>query len=112
MVKRLLNLWGTTQETEVCGLAFLRLRQMSLLLPAPTYEMCYKGIYLSYVRNAKFVSEISLPVITFRGNCVVEFYGLDLKTAYQHAFVYIRQVSLHLRSAILTKKKESLEKVY
>ena len=112
MIKALLQLWGTTQEQDVCALAFLRLRQLALLLPASNYELCYKGIYLSYVRNAKFVSEVSLPVITFRGNCVVEFYGLDLKSAYQHAFVYIRQVSLHLRSAIVTKKKEALEKVY
>jgi nucleolar complex protein 2 len=43
---------------------------------------------------------------------VVEIYRLDPTESYQHAFVYIRQLAIHLRGAIVTKKKESFAQVY
>jgi nucleolar complex protein 2 len=46
------------------------------------------------------------------GNCVVELYSLDYHSSYQHAFVYIRQLALHLRSAIQKKTPEALLAVY
>lgn len=49
-------------------------------------------LYLSFVRNARFVSATTLPSIQFMVNCLVELYSLDTATAYQHAFIYIRQV--------------------
>ena len=42
-----------------------------------------QGLYLTYVRNAKFINEQSLPAITFMGNCVVELYGLDVNSSFQ-----------------------------
>jgi nucleolar complex protein 2 len=46
------------------------------------------------------------------GNCVVELYSLDYVSSYQHAFVYIRQLALHLRSALQKKTPETFRVVY
>ena len=42
-------------------------------------------------------------------NCVVEMISLDVATGYQHGFVYIRQLALHLRAAITSGKKEAIQ---
>lgn len=60
---------------------------------------------MTYVRNSKFVSLTSLQVINFMANCVVELYGLEFSWSYQHAFVYIRQLAIHLRNALHLKTK-------
>jgi len=46
------------------------------------------------------------------GNCLVELYSLDVDSSYQHAFIYIRQLALHLRAAITKKTKESFQQIY
>ena len=43
---------------------------------------------------------------------MAEVYSLDLRASYDHAFVYIRQLAIHLRNAIAIKKKDSYLQVY
>lgn len=40
-----------------------------------------------------------LQHIQFLGNCFVELLRVDLPNAYQHAFVFIRQLAMILRDA-------------
>ena len=116
-LKALLSVWGESQAPDaearsVQIAAFFRLRQLAIVMPFPCVEDCLKGLYLTYARNARFVNDQSLPVLTFMGNCVVELYGLELASSYQHAFVYVRQLALLLRNALVKKTKDSVQAVF
>jgi nucleolar complex protein 2 len=110
-LKLLLNLWSSSTES-VRIFAFFCIRKMALELPYPFIDNILKGIYLTYVRNCKFVNRTTIPLVNFLCNCVVEIYGLDFVSSYQHAFVYIRELASHLRNSFTSKKKETRKSVY
>lgn len=121
ILKNLISLWSATNDTspdyQVVRLnAFLRIRQLAVTQPFPFIEQCLKASYLAYAKRAKFANAATvttlLPTLTFMGNCVVELYSLDYASSYQHAFVYIRQLALHLRTALQKKTPESFRVVY
>ncbi|RKP22833.1 Noc2-domain-containing protein, partial [Syncephalis pseudoplumigaleata] len=53
-----------------------------------------------------------LPAIQTMTRCIVDLLGIHLDTSYQHAFLYIRQLAIHLRNAISAKTKEAYRSVY
>mmetsp|Transcript_4939 Transcript_4939/g.6378 ORF Transcript_4939/g.6378 Transcript_4939/m.6378 type:complete len:859 (+) Transcript_4939:142-2718(+) len=121
VLKTLVSLWSTTSDStedyqSVRLHAFLRIRQLALTQPFPFIENCLKSTYLAYAKSAKFANAATvtslLPTLTFMGNCVVELYSLDYASSYQHAFVYIRQLALHLRNAMQKKTPEAFRVVY
>lgn len=121
LLKTLTGLWSapldSSEDYQIVRLnAFIRIRQLALTQPFPFIENCLKKTYLAYASRAKFGTSASvtalLPTLTFMGNCVVELYSLDYHSSYQHAFVYIRQLALHLRTAIQKKTPEALQAVY
>lgn len=103
-MKMLLHLWETREE-HVRVLAFLCIRKLAIAVPNPMLEYALKGLYLTYVRSCKFINSKTLPIVNFMSNCVVEIYGVDFVASYQHAFVYIRQLAIHLRNAIIQRNK-------
>lgn len=121
LLKTCVKLWSapldTSEEYNAVRLqAFLRIRQLAITQPYPLIEDCLKMTYLSYAQRSKFgtASNVTsvLPTLTFMGNCIVELYTLDYASAYQHAFIYIRQLALHLRTALMKHTPESLAAVY
>jgi nucleolar complex protein 2 len=121
MLKILTSLWSapidSSEDYQVVRLhAFLRIRQLAMTQPFPFIEECLKKLYLAYAQRAKFATASSvtsaLPTLTFMGNCVVELYSLDYHSSYQHAFIYIRQLALHLRTAMQKKTPEAMGAVY
>ncbi len=61
-------------------------------------------MYLDYLKNCKFTSPTTLPLINFMQRSLVELYSLDSTVTYQHGFVFLRQLAVHLRTAIQNKK--------
>ncbi|DAZ96309.1 TPA: hypothetical protein N0F65_008433 [Lagenidium giganteum] len=111
LLKALLKLWAKSLNTNVCMLSFVRIRDLALKMPFPFLELCLKGIYLTYMRNTKFTNETTLPHHILMGNCVVELYGLDLASSYQHAFIYVRQLAIAIRKTITSPSAESFKAV-
>ena len=64
-----------------------------------------RKLYLSYVGVARNTNESTIAQISFMKNSLVELYRLDDKLAYQHAFIFIRQLAINVRSSLILKEK-------
>ncbi|XP_065060967.1 nucleolar complex protein 2 homolog isoform X1 [Rhopilema esculentum] len=110
LVKRLVRMWSSAEE-HVRVLSFLCLRKIAIAMPQ-LYETIIKQLYVGFVKHAKFMNFKTKPVIAFMQNSMVEMFAMDHSTTYQFAFVYIRQMAIHLRNALSTKKKDAYQTVY
>jgi len=127
VVKVLLTVWSRRDDVTVTvssdpgvpaddtmrvrSLAFLRIRQMAVELPGAVAEECFRSMYLKFARQTKSFNEYTAPSEMFMMQSVAELYGTDLSIAYQQAFLYIRQLALHLRAALLKKTDETNRQV-
>ena len=116
LLKILLKIWSFPsvdheRTNDSAGYAFLRIRQLALQTSGIATEECMRSMYLTYAKCCGNYSELTQPVIAFMENCIIELYGLDIPQAYQQAFLYIRQLALHVRAALMKKDAESVRVV-
>ncbi|KAK4347661.1 hypothetical protein RND71_034000 [Anisodus tanguticus] len=119
-----LHVLNQMTDTEMVSFTLRRLRFSSVFLAAfpvllrkyiklgfDCIDECFRGMYKAYLLNCQFMSASKLQHIQFLGNCFVELLRVDLPNAYQHAFVFIRQLAMILRDAHgSTKTKKSSQK--
>ncbi|XP_066140122.1 nucleolar complex protein 2 [Euwallacea fornicatus] len=111
ILTKLIRIWGTAEDS-VRVLAFFCILRIVNHQMAGTLNLCLKSMYMTYVKNSKFVSISTLAPINFMRRSLVEMYTLDLNVAYSHVFLYIRQLAIHLRNAVTVKKTENIQSVY
>lgn len=110
LLKQIIKIWGVSEE-RVRVVAFSCILKISRNNNS-LLDGALKTMFITYVKNAKFVNPSSLPCINFMRRSLVVMFGLDKNLAYQHVFLYIRQLAIHLRNAMTLKKKEHLQAVY
>ena len=112
LIKTLINLWSTHSEDSVRVLAFMAILRLSRSVMSGDLKMLLestmKQMYMAYIRNAKFTSPNTWPMIHFMRRSMAEIFLLDPALAYRHGFIYIRQLTIHLRNAMMnvTQKKK------
>lgn len=110
-LKKLISLWSNSEET-VRVLAFLCILRITRNQQTSLLDLVLKAMYMTYVKNCKFVSPSTWPGINFMRRSLVEMFSLDLNVSYHHVFLYIRQLAIHLRNAIVVQKIENRQAVY
>lgn len=123
LLKALLSQWTTSEDPGVQLVAFLRLRQCALALPAAMgADRILKGLYVGFLRATRSLGAPTSSAVArqgndaaarlaLMGNCVVEAAGLFPAMTYRHAFVYIRQLAVHLRAALTSPSGSNRDKV-
>lgn len=111
VIKKLLPLWTTGDET-IRVLTFICILRITISNQSHLLDIVLKAMYLTYVKNCKFVSPTTWPGINFMRRSIAEMYMLDLDVSYRHVFLYVRQLGIHLRNAIMVPKLEHKLAVY
>ncbi|KAI8367548.1 Noc2p family-domain-containing protein [Radiomyces spectabilis] len=119
-IKVMLNLWSSFTSSDTVRIqSFLAIRSLALVPvrvqknSSETYlDICLKNTYLTFVRNCKTTNAHTLPAINLMRNLAVELFGINQQLSYQQAFVYIRQLAIHLRGAMQLKTSASYQSVY
>nr|CAD7418278.1 unnamed protein product [Timema poppensis] len=111
VLKRLVMLWSSAEET-VRVVAFLCLLRLITTKQKELLHQVLKKMYIAYVNNCKFMSPNTLSGINFMRRSLTEIYALDDAASYQHVFLYVRQLAIHLRNAVTLQKREHLQSVY
>lgn len=71
----------------------------------------FKGIFLTLVKASHQFNVQNQQIIAFMINCVVDLYGTDIEAAYQHTFVYLRQLAIYLRAALQQQSQSNVRAV-
>lgn len=101
----------TERSSRVRLSAFMLLLKMSQSIPGCMAEECFRSVYLSFARSCKSMSESTSHNVTFMMECIAMLYGTDSAMAYQQAYLYIRQLGLHLRTILLKHSTDSTVQV-
>ncbi|KAH9976631.1 Noc2-domain-containing protein [Lactifluus volemus] len=110
-LKACLDLWSTADDS-VRMVTILAIHKLASAPDESILDLVLKSTYQTLVKSSKNTNSHSLPSITFMKNSASEIFCLNQQATYQHAFGFIRQLAIHLRSSMKLKTKDSYKQVY
>jgi len=100
LVKRLVKLWIHGKPL-VRKDAFLTILEMCIQMHHDILSLALKHMYLQFAKNVgKINSDDGIRKSDFLMTSLAEMYGINPVISYQHGFVYIRQLAIHLSQAL------------
>lgn len=114
VLRAVLNLCTHTEETTrlAAYMVVLAIAKRSAGTRSLYQSAVFKGIFLCLVRTSHKYTIHTLPVVGFLMTAVVNLYATDMEAAYQHAYVYIRQLAVHLRAALQEQSQHNVRAVF
>ncbi|TPX30998.1 hypothetical protein SmJEL517_g05559 [Synchytrium microbalum] len=109
-IKILMQQW-TSSSSKLRVRAFMGIRKLALV-SSGMLDNCLKAAYTAFISTCGVVNQHTITNITFMLNCMVEICGMNEASTYYNAFVYIRQLAIQLRGALMNPTKEAYRKVY
>lgn len=110
-LKVIITFWSESSE-KVRVLCFLCVLRLIRSQSSEITNVVMKKMYMSYVQHTKVTTAETMNLIRFMQQSLIELYSLDQQIAYNHAFLYVKQCALVLRSAIIGGKKGNIQSVY
>ncbi|CAI4233352.1 unnamed protein product [Auanema sp. JU1783] len=111
LVKVVERVWSR-KPIECRVVAYFCLAKLCKISP-DSYTHIYKSCYLGFVSNSREVSMDTWPLLQFMHRTFSEITLINPEAAYPYAFVYIRQTAIHLRNALISKKRtDMMQTVY
>uniref|UniRef100_A0A1I7X9I8 G-patch domain-containing protein n=1 Tax=Heterorhabditis bacteriophora TaxID=37862 RepID=A0A1I7X9I8_HETBA len=102
----LVRVW--TRKTLDCRVVSYMCMNQLIKTHPDNFSNLYKACYLGFVSNAREVTDETWPLLSFMQRTFAELTLLAPGIAYPYAFVYIRQTAIHLRNALISKKRKDL----
>ncbi|EJD75679.1 nucleolar complex protein [Loa loa] len=110
LTKAVIKIWS--RRTDECRIAaFLALSKL-IRIHKNSFPALIKRCYLEYVMNVRDVKAESWPLIVLMQKSYAELCMTYPEITYQYAFVYIRQTAIHLRNAMIAKRKDLIQTIY
>lgn len=110
-LKVIITYWSESTE-KIRVLCFLSIVRLIRSQSSDIVNVVMKKLYMSYVKHTKVTTAETNNLIRFMQQSLIELYSLDQQIAYNHAFLYIKQCAVLLRSAIIGGKKGNIKSVY
>ncbi|OZC11778.1 hypothetical protein X798_00958 [Onchocerca flexuosa] len=110
LTKTVIKIWSRRTDECRCA-AFLALCKL-IRIHRSSFPAVIKRCYLEYVMNVRDVKAESWPLIVLMQKSFSELCLTFPEIAYQYTFVYIRQTAIHLRNAMIAKRKDLIQTIY
>ncbi|OCK85572.1 ribosome assembly protein-like protein Noc2 [Lepidopterella palustris CBS 459.81] len=113
VARTVVGVWADSSNKEITRVAaFLVLRKLVVIGDPSIKEAVLKATYQGLVKGARSTTVHTIQGVNLMKNTAAELWGLDPNIGYTTGFTFIRQLAIHLRSAITNKSKESYKTVY
>ena len=112
LLRCILQIWSNSKSQDIVLVSFLRIRQLARDSHHSFMDYIMKNMYLSYVRNSKFLNNDTIERVSTMRSCIINLYNMNLKSAYQCAFNYVRQLGVHVRNALKDKTLDSISQLF